>query len=159
MTLTLELNCNEESALEASARAHGVSAEQFVQQIPIASWIGRRIPQLAPPGSVFLNASPKSWPMSHLRNSPGSPETAPVRLTMTRTLRKIKDYLDTGLSGTIRTASACVSASGYRTRRVCAEANAVRGNAYQFVCLMAHPVANALRELIQIVQLLQQTKR
>jgi plasmid stability protein len=33
MTLTLELNGNKEAALEARARAHGVSAEQFVQQI------------------------------------------------------------------------------------------------------------------------------
>ena len=33
MTLTLELNDNKEAALEARARAHGVSTEQFVQQI------------------------------------------------------------------------------------------------------------------------------
>ena len=33
MTLTLELNDNEEAALEAKARAHGASAEQFVKQI------------------------------------------------------------------------------------------------------------------------------
>jgi plasmid stability protein len=33
MTLTLELNDNKEAALKARARARGVSAEQFVQQI------------------------------------------------------------------------------------------------------------------------------
>jgi hypothetical protein len=33
MTLILKLNGNKEAALEARARAHGVSAEQFVQQI------------------------------------------------------------------------------------------------------------------------------
>ena len=33
MTLTLELNDNKEAALEATARAHGMSAEQFVQQM------------------------------------------------------------------------------------------------------------------------------
>jgi hypothetical protein len=33
MTLTLELADKKEAALEAKARAHGVSAEQYVQQI------------------------------------------------------------------------------------------------------------------------------
>jgi len=33
MILTLELNDNKEAALQARARAHGVSAEQFVQKI------------------------------------------------------------------------------------------------------------------------------
>ena len=33
MTLTLELNDNKEAALEARAREHGLSAEQFVQQM------------------------------------------------------------------------------------------------------------------------------
>jgi hypothetical protein len=55
MTLTLELNDNKEAALDARARAHGVSAEQFVQQIvdrelerqedPTAGTATRRIPQ------------------------------------------------------------------------------------------------------------------
>jgi plasmid stability protein len=46
MTLTLELNDNKEAALEARARAHGVSAEQFVQQI-----LDRELEKQEPPAA------------------------------------------------------------------------------------------------------------
>jgi predicted nucleic acid-binding protein len=86
MTLTLELNDNKEAALEARARAHGVSAEQFVQQMIDRELEKQEPPSPAPPRCGFLSALPKLWPMSRLRNSPSSRRTVRVRWTTTFTV-------------------------------------------------------------------------